>query len=222
MRNHNNSTSSSNQVEDIVDQEACHATTCSASTNTIAATNDIYADTKTSTQPEAADPFQVQVEKLLALLGAQSRGETCNAEIEQTLSAIVPTSAATATSLAAVSNPNDDEHITEEQQQRQQYQRQEDKAAKGDDEIHTNHCSSGAENRGPRTKVTIESLLQQEEEEASRNDDTKRKKYNFYLPETWNTLDDIPFGRAGAKMMVTFGDGHNPKPDAVAAVLMVC
>lgn len=159
----------------------------------------------------AADPFQLQVEKLLALLGAQSRGVTCNAEIEQTLSAIVPTTTTRAIGVAAACIPNDDS-ITAERHRRIQ----EDKA-KGDADIHT------AEKRGPRTKVTIDSLLQQEEEaEISRNFDYKRKKCNLYLPEAWNTLDDIPFGRAGAKMMVTFGDGHNPNPDAVAAVLMVC
>jgi hypothetical protein len=225
MMNHTSTNSS--QVADIVDQEACRVTACSTSTNNIAAANDIHANNQTNTQPQAADPFQLQVEKLLALLGAQSRGETCNDEIEQTLSAIVPTSTTRATSLAAVSKPKDDKHITEgqqqqQQQQQQQHPREEDKATNGNDEIHTNNGSCGAENRGPTTKVTIESLLQQEEEEANWNDDNKRKKYNFYLPETWNTLDDIPFGRAGAKMMVTFGDGHNPKPDAVAAVLMVC
>lgn len=180
-----------------------------------AADTDIPNNKSTQLQA-AADPFQLQVEKLLALLGAQSRGVACNAEIEQTLSAIVPTSTTRAIGVAAACTPND-EGITEGQHRRNQ----EDKA-KGDEDIHTN-SGDRAEKRGPRTKVTIDSLLQQEEEaEASRNFDNKRKKCNLYLPETWNTLDDIPFGRAGAKMMVTFGDGHNPNPDAVAAVLMVC
>ena len=37
---------------------------------------------------------------------------------------------------------------------------------------------------------------------------------------TENPLDSIPLGRAGAKMMVTFGDGPHPKPAAVSAALL--
>ena len=38
----------------------------------------------------------------------------------------------------------------------------------------------------------------------------------------WDELDAIPLGRQGAKMMVTFGDGRNPRPKTVEAALLVC
>ena len=62
----------------------------------------------------------------------------------------------------------------------------------------------------------MESLRQQEAQQYLEENSNKH-----FMLEQWKTLDDIPLGRVGAKMMVTFGDGHNPKPEAVAAVLMV-
>ena len=37
----------------------------------------------------------------------------------------------------------------------------------------------------------------------------------------WDELDAIPLGRQGAKMLVTFGDGRNPRPKTVEAALLV-
>jgi len=37
----------------------------------------------------------------------------------------------------------------------------------------------------------------------------------------WDELDAIPLGRPGSKMLVTFGDGRNPRPKTVEAALLV-
>ena len=39
------------------------------------------------------------------------------------------------------------------------------------------------------------------------------------MNETWNKLEDIPLGRIGAKMMVTFGDNVHTNPNALRAAL---
>jgi hypothetical protein len=45
------------------------------------------------------------------------------------------------------------------------------------------------------------------------------KRYTQF--KHWEVLNNIPLGRMGAKMMVTFGDGSHPDPDACEAALMV-
>lgn len=50
-------------------------------------------------------------------------------------------------------------------------------------------------------EATIESMRKDEEEEV-------------------DPLDGIPLGKAGGRMMVTFGDGQHPKPEAVKAALL--
>eukprot|EP00592_Proboscia_alata_P000906 CAMPEP_0194373810 /NCGR_PEP_ID=MMETSP0174-20130528/22239_1 /TAXON_ID=216777 /ORGANISM="Proboscia alata, Strain PI-D3" /LENGTH=1479 /DNA_ID=CAMNT_0039153075 /DNA_START=106 /DNA_END=4545 /DNA_ORIENTATION=- len=64
-------------------------------------------------------------------------------------------------------------------------------------------------------KATIESLHEQDAER-----ELERENLSLELSETWTNLDNIPLGKSGAKMMVTFGDGRNPVPEAVAATLM--
>lgn len=189
-----------NKNVDHVDQACTTASTCDKKRTHMQA----------HPQQSNEDPFQLQVEKLLALLGAQSRGEKCNAEIEQTLSTIVPTR-----------KHNDNNIIKQEQQQQPEITNcDNEKSNILQENIHTSSRIDPGDERRKKQKVTMESLRQQEEAQRTLNNNSK-KRSNFYRPEIWNTLDDIPFGRAGAKMMVTFGDGHNPKPDAVAAVLMV-
>ena len=39
------------------------------------------------------------------------------------------------------------------------------------------------------------------------------------MNETWNKLEDIPLGRIGAKMMVTFGDNIHTNPNALTSAL---
>lgn len=50
--------------------------------------------------------------------------------------------------------------------------------------------------------ATIESMREDDEEEES------------------DPLDQIPLGKEGARMMVTFGDGQKPNPEAVSAALL--
>jgi len=152
--------------------------------------------------PNNEDPFQEQVEKILALLGAQSRGENCSAEIEETLSALVPKSTTTNTiSIAPPSASN--EPVIEPDTTNYDTLEEDSK------ELETKACHF------KKGKATMESLRQQESHMLVENNGTHK-----FMSENWKTLDDIPLGNVGAKMMVTFGDGHNPKPEAVAAVLM--
>lgn len=150
------------------------------------------------------DPFQEQVEKILALLGAQSRGENCSAEIEETLSALVPKSTTTNTTVSIAPPFASNEPVI--QPDTTNY----DTLEEDSKELETKACHFR------KGKATMESLRQQESHMLVENNGTHK-----FMSENWKTLDDIPLGNVGAKMMVTFGDGHNPKPEAVAAVLMV-
>jgi len=67
-------------------------------------------------------------------------------------------------------------------------------------------------------KATIESLQEQNQEirkqrEASCNATPTQS-------QMFNNLDEIPLGRTGGRMMVTFGDGPHPNPNACAAILL--
>ncbi len=70
-------------------------------------------------------------------------------------------------------------------------------------------------------KATMESLMEQEEK--IKMDDLKYRQENnlqFDISETWKDLEDIPLGITGAKIMITFGDGPQPNPQACAAALL--
>jgi len=71
--------------------------------------------------------------------------------------------------------------------------------------------------------VTIQSLKQQDEhlEARHRQLNGNQESFQFLMHDTWKSLENVPLGKEGARMMVTFGDGHRPKPETVAAVLMV-
>ena len=69
-------------------------------------------------------------------------------------------------------------------------------------------------------KVTIESIEEQESEldqKVIRNNEAQGK---IDFSEKWNKLDNIPLGRTGGKMMVTFGDNIETDPSACAAALV--
>ena len=53
------------------------------------------------------------------------------------------------------------------------------------------------------------------------NDDDYDDGSKIDQSKRYDELDAIPLGRVGAKMMVTFGDGRNPRPKAVEAALLV-
>ena len=78
-------------------------------------------------------------------------------------------------------------------------------------------------------KVSIEQIEKQEKILKQNERDNKRKlnqrnknhkeQLTMDLNETWKKLEDIPLGRIGAKMMVTFGDNVDTDPQALTAAL---
>jgi hypothetical protein len=80
--------------------------------------------------------------------------------------------------------------------------------------------------RHKKAPVTIESLnaqeaqLEQEKEKSNSTTSTSLISMLQQNKDLWSQLEDIPLGYQGAKMMVTFGDGKQPHPNAVALVLL--
>lgn len=70
-----------------------------------------------------------------------------------------------------------------------------------------------------------EKILQQNERQNKRKFNTKKsikqqqQQFTIEMNEKWNKLEDIPLGRTGAKMMVTFGDNIDTNPQACIAAL---
>lgn len=62
-------------------------------------------------------------------------------------------------------------------------------------------------------KVTLESLRKQKEE-------LEAKDNGFDIASAWKDMESIPLGTLGAKLMIIFGDGPRPDPQACALVLL--
>ena len=76
-------------------------------------------------------------------------------------------------------------------------------------------ASSKMKSRGTAEPATLKSL---EEQEARQKE--KHESEHFTISEAWKNLEDIPLGRTGAKIMITFGDGPEPIPTACATALL--
>jgi hypothetical protein len=64
-------------------------------------------------------------------------------------------------------------------------------------------------------KATIRSLRDQQEALKKQTETSQ-----FQISKAWKKLEDIPLGVTGAKIMITFGDGPEPIPEACAVALL--
>ena len=166
--------------------------------------------------------FENQIDSLLQLVTARARGQVGSEEVENAISQLLqqqqqqtthqpptgtgpsaaPATASTRVSEKAVVEDVDDYDDLEDDTSNRKppadggsrgTKRRRSSSGNNDDDNNNNEGGGGTEGSGAEI------------------DQSKQ----------WDELDAIPLGRQGAKMMVTFGDGRNPRPKTVEAALLV-
>lgn len=164
--------------------------------------------------------FQDQVNSLLNLLTGDA--EVNEHEIENALASIVPNvdakkkeAPATAPSPVtdvAVGERNDD-MMCDLEEDEDDY----------DDIDDNNKSSSPNQAKSANKKQCVPKSKTEAAGQDNKDDEDglKDATADVIIPSTFENLLDIPMGNVGGKMMVTFGDGKYPDPDATAAALQV-
>mmetsp|Transcript_19983 Transcript_19983/g.30254 ORF Transcript_19983/g.30254 Transcript_19983/m.30254 type:complete len:627 (-) Transcript_19983:341-2221(-) len=164
--------------------------------------------------------FQNKLDSLLSLITSRSEGLAADDEVETAVSALLPTAPADLNASQKIQplhtglkNIGTDIVVDEDN-----YDDDDD----DDDDNKTEQTKPPGNGNGSKTasrsKATLESLQEQEKElERRENEDNP---LSFTISDTWKKLEDIPLGTKGAKIMITFGDGPQPIPNACATVLL--
>lgn len=143
--------------------------------------------------------IESRFDDILALVIANSRGEVSNDAVESALASVIPSAPAVATlrsgsdSTAASDNafnPNRDGIILDTDN----YDFDDD-----DDEAQ----SKPSEARARHTSINVQEPQQESSDRLYQD-----------------SLEDIPLGKMGSKMLTTFGDGPQPDPQVVKAALL--
>ena len=167
------------------------------------------------------DILQDKLDKLISLVSTCSEGITDNDALEQAVSSLlsnvdVPTISTSDKNAAAPlpASNSDQQPIVEDEEDY--------------DDIDATESSQGTEKKLQATsatrakptwtgeRATIESLNEQE----AKIKQQKEKSAHFTISNAWKNLEDIPLGRTGAKIMITFGDGPESIPTACATALL--
>eukprot|EP00594_Rhizosolenia_setigera_P011483 CAMPEP_0178955632 /NCGR_PEP_ID=MMETSP0789-20121207/9722_1 /TAXON_ID=3005 /ORGANISM="Rhizosolenia setigera, Strain CCMP 1694" /LENGTH=975 /DNA_ID=CAMNT_0020637303 /DNA_START=74 /DNA_END=3001 /DNA_ORIENTATION=+ len=190
-------------------------------------------------------PFESKVQDLLSLVMGQSRGESNNDSIEDALSSLLqrhisssPTKDPqklhvnhTSSSSKEQSSPavKRNTNITASRKQLDMDEDDYDDISDTQEDEESGRvndntsCSTGIPKwTGKRT--TIESLKKQSAiatEAALKKKQSEADSILLDMTKGWKKLQDIPLGKEGARMMITFGDGRNPHPATVALVLLI-
>lgn len=166
--------------------------------------------------------FNERIEEFVSLVMARSNGKVDNDEIESALTELVQNfTPAKAKPFHTVQMSKEDDKLETDDFD---YDADEGEIRKDSYSSTKNisNCSNNDEMKWSEQETTIASLQKQNSDlDARRRKIIGNEDLYLNMMQDWECLDDIPLGREGARMMVTFGDGRNPKPRTVAAVLMV-
>ena len=186
----------------------------------------------TPTTKEVGDgkSFQQKVDDLLKVINARSVGISNDDDVEQLLKTNFKLTTTTTTTTTTTSNNNnksynndnhgnkiveDDENYDSIAEEPEPEQDEESKFLTNNNNNINNNSSQQEQPKWTGGMVPIPSLKQQEQEQESNSN-----KKLFDKSEQWNSLEGIPLGKTGARMMVTFGDGPNPLPTTVQEALL--
>lgn len=152
---------------------------------------------KASSAADNGNKVEDRFENLLSLVLARSRGEVGNNEVENALSSIVaeqlPPSRAVATTSAAAPQINKDNIIPD--------------------------CGNYDDDSEDEKQAAVANASKTE-------DTTTNNKYKAATikeknsPERQEALENIPLGKMGERMLITFGDGPIPDLEVLSAVLL--
>ena len=176
--------------------------------------------------------FQDQIDSLLHLVTARARGEVRSEMVEEAIAHRLqqsqPTGSARAAPSARTVSARNEKVVIED----------DDNYDDLDDDDNTSDrkplsADGGSRGTKRRRSSSIPSpppvaAKDDDEEYVSDGGDTQKNDEEeqegtetIDQSKQWDELDAIPLGRQGAKMLVTFGDGRNPRPKTVEAALLV-
>ena len=170
------------------------------------------------------DEVQDKLDSLINLMSSRSQGAADNDAIERAVSSLlsnVPNvTAPTAITASNASNgSNHNNIIVADQADYDDDDDDEEESAVSKKETNikqstTTTANSDGEPIWTGEKATIESLQKQEQELK-----VMEEKNQLKIPD-WKNLEDVPLGRTGARIMITFGDGPVPNHDACTTALL--
>jgi hypothetical protein len=169
--------------------------------------------------------LQDKLDNLIRLVSTRSEGITNDDALEQAISSLLSNASIPATSTSSntknnASNP-DQKKIVEDEDDYDNIDATDTNIVTGSSPTMMDQKLQAATDDGASKpawtgeQATIESLNQQEA-----NMQLQKDKMHFTISKAWKNLEDIPLGRTGAKIMITFGDGPEPTPTACATALL--
>ena len=162
--------------------------------------------------------FENQIDSLLQLVTARARGEVGNEEVEGAISRLLqqqPPTGTTATTANNLAPATASARVSE----KAVIEDDDDYDDPGDDASHPKPSAGGGSRGTKRRRSGSSSSGNDDDNNGGGGDDGSENEID--QSKQWDELDAIPLGRQGAKMMVTFGDGRNPRPKTVEAALLV-
>lgn len=179
-----------------------------------------------------SDDFQQKIDGLLQLVTNRSQGRINDELVENAVSSLITSVVGNVKSKSNnINNINnkqqEEEKIIQDEDNYDDLEDEETKAVTKKDKLSKDSIASQKkggdvlvqEPKWTGPKATIASIEEQEAQLKEKEVKVNNKKGNIDFSEQWNKLDDIPLGRIGAKMMVTFGDNIETDPGACAAAL---
>eukprot|EP00804_Cyclotella_cryptica_P014289 CCRYP_020759-RA/>CCRYP_020759-RA protein AED:0.05 eAED:0.05 QI:50/1/1/1/0.75/0.6/5/224/554 len=150
-----------------------------------------------------SDTVESRFEDILSLVIARSRGEVGNDAVESALASIIP-------SPGIEIHQDSNEHLAETASGAFSHGRDaiiEDKDDYDDDEV---------EGKGPSTSIVTDKEVCAEDQLQNKPRGRPKTSERIYD----DSLESIPLGKMGSRMLITFGDGPQPRPEVISAALL--
>ena len=149
----------------------------------------------------------VQMQQVLQLMSARTRGKVSNEEVEKAVSQVL--------SLAGMGAPPADSSVSSLETKKQAAQQKAPPAARitlDTEDYDFDEDDNDTEQKG--TKILQENTQGKQQQQPlalTKKREISPPKYDY---------EHIPMGQQGAKMMTAFGDGEDPHPDVVSTTLL--
>jgi hypothetical protein len=171
-----------------------------------------------------------QMQQVLQLLTDRTKGKATNEEVEKAVSKILSAAGLVASSVSSKAAPTRDNkrdgaakgNAPEEEPKIQLDTGNYDDDDDDEEEEEEDEAVDKATNNSDVKETSVEPSPTKKRKRGRPTNPEKEATRNRKLEESQRKeqYDHIPLGSQGAHMMTAFGDGPNPKPEAVAATLL--
>lgn len=193
--------------------------------------------TSATTHQQVLPRMDDEMQRVLALIAARSRGEASNDAVEEAVTHLLQsTGCVPTTTTATVGKPTSpapnpppppsthqqqpsDESTTKIVADDDNYDDDDDDDDEKEDNVIKDDDKPASRKRPRTSKTPVKTTPSSRRRRTPSKDDNKNNNNNN-SQDYDDLLDQIPLGRQGAKMMTTFGDGSHPHPSSVAAALL--